>query len=244
MARLEGISGGLSGKMGSVVFRQSGGKTIASQYQPIVKNPNSGGQQAQRAKFKLMSQLAAIMSRGFGSFIIKTRAEKGKSSQRNAFVKANFTLVTVSTDNQQVTATIPMEQLKLTASFRPLPALTLNGDGMLTVDMNNISKDVTTVRLVIVGYGKGQAEIVNIVDVPVISGGFTYENDTIPVGKYTILAYGLIPSESAKTSIDLDNIHTPEDEDFISALQLAAMVANGSMVETMTVGKNVTVTSI
>lgn len=244
MARLEGITGGLSGKMGSAVFRQSGGKTIASQYQPIVKNPNSEGQQNTRAAFKLMSQLAAVMSAGFGSFIIKTRKEKGKASQRNAFFQINYPLVEVSKGTDGVEAKIPMEQVKLTSSFRPLPSLTLNGDGMLTVDMSNISNDVTTVRLVIVGYGKGQAEIVNIVDVPVNSGAFTYENDTLPTGKFTVLAYGLIPSESAKTSIDLDNIHTPEDEDFISAVQLAAMVANGTMVETMTVGKNVTITSI
>lgn len=242
MARLEGITGGLSGKMGSAVFRQSGGKTIASQYQPIVKNPNSEGQQAQRAKFKLMSQLAAVMSRGFGSFIIKTRAEKGKSTQRNAFVQTNFPLVTVSTDNQQVTAKIPMEQLKLTSSFRFIPALDAQGRaGTISVDFASpFPTEITTVRIVTVGYNGGVADIVDLRDVPSRSLPATVN---LPAGKYTVLSYGLIPSESAKSSIDLDNIHTPSDEDFISAVELNAMVANGSMAETITVGANVTVSA-
>ncbi len=242
MARLEGITGGLSGKMGSAVFRQSGGKTIASQYQPIVKNPNTEGQQAQRAKFKLMSQLAAIMSRGFGSFIIKTRAEKGKSTQRNAFVQANFPLVQVTTDNQQVTATIPMEQLKLTSSFRHIPALDVDEQqGKISVDFHSpFPTEVTTVRIVTVGYVGGVAKIVDMRDVP--SNNLPADVN-LPAGKYTVLAYGLIPSESAKSSIDLDNIHTPNDQDFISAIELNAMVANGLMAETITVGANVEVTA-
>lgn len=242
MARLEGITGGLSGKMGSAVFRQSGGKTIASQYQPIVKNPNSEGQQAQRAKFKLMSQLAAIMSRGFGSFIIKTRPEKGKSTQRNAFVQANFPLVEVSTDNQQVTATIPMEQLKLTSSFRHLPNLDISADrnAILVEFETTLPTEVASVRMVTVGYVGRVATIIDIRDVPRASLAETY-TITVRPGSYTVLAYGLIPSESAKSSIDLDNIHTPNDKEFISAIELNAMVAKGSMAETITVGANVEV---
>lgn len=226
--------------MGSAVFRQWGGKTIASQYQPIVKNPNSEGQQAQRAKFKLMSQLAAIMSRGFGSFIIKTRAEKGKSTQRNAFVQANFPLVEVTTDNQQVTATIPMEQLKLTTSFRYMPSFNLTSDDGIVVTFDEqLPTEITTVRFVIVGYIGGVATINQIADVPRTQ--IANLSFGVASGKYTVLAYGLIPSESAKSSIDLDNIHTPDDQDFISAIELNAMVANGTMAETITVGANVTV---
>ena len=244
MARLQGISGGMSGKTGSFTYRQSRGQTIVSQYQPIVKNPNTERQQNQRARFKLMTQLASVMATGFGSFIIKTRPEKQRPTQRNAFMQINFHLVQVTDDAAGVTAKIPMEQLQLTSSFRPLPPLTLNGDGMLTVDMENIPSDVSTVRLVIVGYNRGQAEIKNLVDVPVTGNLFTYENDTLPVGKYTVLAYGLIPSASVRQKIDLDNIHTPADQDFISAIELNAMVENGSMAETITVGANVTVRSI
>lgn len=245
MARLEGITGGLSGKMGSAVFRQSGGKTIASQYQPIVKNPNSEGQQAQRAKFKLMSQLAAVMSRGFGTMGINERPARGRMSQRNAFSTLNFPLVQVSEDNQVVTATIPMEKLKLTSSFRYLPTpevLAVEGTGISVVfDVNELPTDVSTVRVVTVGYVGNVASIIDIRDVP--HAQLTDIQINVPHGKYTVLAYGLIPSESAKSSIDLDNIHTPNDKDFISAIELNAMVANGSMAETITVGANVEVSA-
>ena len=243
MARLEGITGGLSGKMGSAVFRQSGGKTIASQYQPIVKNPNSEGQQNTRATFKLMSQLAAVMKDGFGTMGINERPARGRMSQRNAFIKLNYPLVTVSAENAQVTATIAMEKVKLTSSFRNmepiLPFSADDGTGIRITLSNDLPKEITTVRLVTIGYKGNIPSLVDLRDVPNAEvDGIVIK---VPAGKYTVLGYGLIPSETAKSSIDLDNIHTPADQDFISAIQLDAMVANGSMVETMTVGANVTV---
>lgn len=242
MAKLQGITGGLSGKMGSAVFRQRGGQTIATQYQPIVKNPNSVGQQAQRARFKLMSQLAAIMAPGFGTMSVTKRASKGKPSQRNAFTQLNFPLVEITSDDQEMTAKIPMEQVKLTSSFRNLPPLSLGyGQGSITIDMEGISADVATVRFVVIGYtgeGTKQAVIHSITDVPVRDG--VIETSLVAVsGNYTVLAYGLIPSESAAVNIDLDNIHTPADANFISAVALDAMVSAGQIAETMTVGANI-----
>ena len=245
---MQGITGKLSGKMGSAVFRVREGQQVITQYNPIVKNPNSEGQQAQRAKFKLMSQLAAIMASGFGTMSVTTRKAKGKPSQRNAFSQLNFPLVEVSSDNQSTTATIAMDKLKLTSSFRDLPPLNLtssSGEKMFTVAMSGISSDVTTLRLVVVEYSgtdMTQASIFKIQDVPVSNGSLNMDI-AAPVGKFTVLAYGLIPSESVKASINLDNIHTPADEDFISAVELNAMVAAGSMVETKTVGANVEVQS-
>lgn len=243
MARLQGITGGLSGKMGSAVFRQAGGQTIATQYQPVVKNPNTGGQQTQRAKFKLMSQLAAIMAPGFGTLGTIKRAGHAAPSQRNAFTQINFPLVEVETVGEEVTAKIPMEQLKLTSSFRHLPTPTLGGRaGEITFEMSGISSDVATVRTVTVGYAGGVASIVSIKDLPVVNGAITGASIDVPstANEYTVLSFGLIPSESLSSSISLDNIHTPNDEDFISAVELNAMVADGQMVETQTTGVNVT----
>lgn len=244
MAKMQGITGGLSGKMGSAVFRQRGGQTIATQYQPIVKNPNSEGQQAQRARFKLMSQLAAIMAPGFGTMSVTKRASKGKPSQRNAFQQLNFPLVEVDeTQETAVTAKIPMEQLKLTSSFRHIPSITVTGQTReVSATIENMSSEIASVRFVLIGYQGDVASIVDLRDIPSNDGTVNYSYVTSE-GRYTVLAYGLIPSESAKASIDLDNIHTPADENFISAVELNAMVADGSMVETMTVGANVTVTA-
>lgn len=249
MATMQGITGKLSGKMGSAVFRVREGQQVVTQYNPIVKNPNTEGQQNQRAKFKLMSQLAAIMAPGFGTMSVTSRKAKGKPSQRNAFTQLNFNLIEVANIGQEVVAKIPMNELKLTSSFRNLPSPVISGGGGdLSAQISGIATDVTAVRFVLVGYvgeTTKQAVIVSIMDAPVSTSGVTTPTasadfDAVGAGDYTVLAYGLIPSESAKATINLDNIHTPADEDFISAVQLNAMVEEGSMAETMTVGVNYT----
>ena len=232
--------------MGSAVFRVREGQQVVTQYNPIVKNPNTRGQQSQRAAFKLMSQLAAIMAPGFGTMsVAKRKAKGGTPSQRNAFTQINFSLVAVTTEGQDVKASIPMEQLKLTTSFRPLPAMTLRAQASsIGVMMNGVASEVTTVRMVTVGYTNNVATIVNITDFPVEDGGsVTATIPSLSAGDYTVLAYGLIPSESAKSSIDINNIHTPQDEQFVSAVELNEMVANGDMLETQTVGANVSVSA-
>ena len=244
---MQGITGKLSGKMGAAVFRVREGQQVVTQYNPIVKNPNTAGQQAQRAKFKLMTQLAAIMAPGFGTMGVTERPARGKGTARNGFVQKNFALAETEMVNDAVTAKIPMEKLQLTDSFRYLPPLELGTDTLaIDVEMNNVAEEITTLRLVLIQYSGNtgedrQASILNIADVPVNDGQVSETLQVPRTGNYTILAYGLIPSESVKSSIDLDNIHTPADQNFISAVQLDAMVAEGLMAETKTVGSNVTV---
>lgn len=239
---MQGITGKLSGKMGAAVFRVREGQQVVTQYNPIVKNPNTEGQQTQRAKFKLMSQLAAVMAPGFGTMSVTKRPFKGKPSQRNAFTQLNFPLVEVSSEDQTMVAKIPMEQLKLTSSFRYLPSIelgTLNNHIQLDFSAP-LPAEVSSVRIITVSYIGDIASIADIRDVSaetILEGSVEID---VPSGKYTVLAFGLIPTESAKTSLNLDNIHTPADEDFVSAVQLDAMVAAGSIVETMTVGANIT----
>ena len=250
MARLQGISGGLSGKTGSYTFRQSRGQTIVSQYQPMVKNPNSEGQQTQRAKFKLMSQLAAIMAPAFGTMNVATKAGKLTPTQRNAFVQLNMPLVVVSSDNEEVTAKIPMDKLQLTSSFREelseITCSSASGSLAVSIDLKPGSK-VKNGKIALVGFGTmgvtKRASLITMVDVPVLDESIEYVFENVEPGDYTVLAFGLIPSESSSIKVDLDNIHTPDDEDFISAVKLNALVANGAIVETATVGANYTVPS-
>ena len=246
MARLQGISGGLSGKTGSYTFRQSRGQTIVSQYQPIVKNPNTKGQQNQRAKFKLMSQLAAIMAPSFGTMGVTKRPGKQAPTQRNAFVQLNMPLVEVdSSADNEVVAKIPMEELKLTSSNRYYGTLAATGlqGGSIAVTIDNVDKSVKDGRIALVGYGTmgvtKLAQIVEIVDAPAEEGSIEYTFSGLEPGDYTVLSFGLIPTATTSTTASLDNIHTPADEDFISAVALDAMVRAGQMVETTTLGANV-----
>lgn len=82
--KLNGFVGKGSGKLGSSVFAISGGEQIVRQYNPVVSNPNTEAQIEQRAKFKLLSQLAADMA----SVIVIPKS--GNVSARNQFVSKNF----------------------------------------------------------------------------------------------------------------------------------------------------------
>lgn len=244
MARLQGISGGMSGRTGSFTYRQSRGETIVSQYQPIVKNPNTKGQQDQRARFKLMSQLAAIMAPGFGTMGVTKRPSKQRPTQRNAFMNINMPAAVVDAG----VAKIEMPMVKLTTSNTPLGSIS-QPQNTSNVRITGIASNVKSVRFVEVKYVEYQAadtstgsfitktrpEVKSIQDVPVEEGDVTYSGSK----GSTVLAYGLIPSKSL-SGVDFDNIHTPEDEDFVAAVKLDQMVSQGLMAETMTLGVNVT----
>lgn len=76
-----------SGKLGSSVFAISKGVTVERQYQPIVNNPQTKLQIAQRAKFKLLSGLASVVS-PFACLLTE-----GLQTQANVFIKRNMQLV-------------------------------------------------------------------------------------------------------------------------------------------------------
>ena len=107
-----GLLGKGTGKLGSSVFAISGGEQIVREYNPKVSNPNTALQIEQRAKFKLMSQLAAAFAPFFGF------TKKGLTSARNAFVAKNIPLVEYNTTNG---ASVNLDKIALTPSaVRPL----------------------------------------------------------------------------------------------------------------------------
>lgn len=237
--------------MGSAVFRVRRGEQIVAQYNPIVKNPNTKGQQETRAKFKLLSQLGAVLDAGIGTMgVTKSKARQGHNP-RNGFFQKNYSLVEVEFtdgDTDGVVTKIPMEQVQLTSSFRALGEMSLNGaNGEVHISMSVPDTSVKSVRCVLVGYpesgGLKQATIISMADFPVENNEVDESFENVAAGDYTILAYGLIPTESAAGKINMDSIHTPADEDFISAVELNKLVADGSIVETMTLGANVSVTA-
>lgn len=255
MAIMQGITGKISGKMGSAVFRVRNGAQVVTQYNPIVKNPDTAGQQEARAKFKLLSQLGAIMESGFGTMAVTKRAGKSAPTQRNAFMQLNYPLVAVdmSSDTPE-RAKIEMDKVQLTKSARPLGEIDQLGNG---VAVSEIPSEVRTVRFVQVSYRefsevdsttgsfiiKVRPEVREIKDVPVENGDAVWEDIVENAEKSTILAYGLIPTGNGTANVDFDNIHTPSDEQFVGAIDLDQMVRDGSLIETMTIGTNITGTA-
>lgn len=225
MAKMTGLTGKMSGKMGSVVFRVREGEQIVTQYNPIVKNPNTTAQSTQRVAFKLMSQVAAAMA----SAIINRPARQGQSP-RNRFVQQNFPLV----EGDSTNARVAMDQLQLTSSSTYLGTISRNQDN---VTINNIPENVTKVRFVAVGYPSNgdtsKPVVIEIMDVDAVNNSATYAAD---LGQ-TILAYGLIPTSGA-AKVALDNMGVEAGTPFVAQVNLERMVATGQIAVTETLGIN------
>lgn len=257
MARLTGFSGGMTGKVGSVIFRQRQGVTIAAQYQPMVKNPNSESQRTQRAGFKLMSQLSSIMAPALGGFNTATTAsKKGTLSQRNAFFKKNYELVDIATEGTDIVAKIKMEQLKLTDSFTTPGVLQLTqAEGEKYMRITISATPASRIKIAIIGYeassGVGiserpeRARMLNTYEMNVENNtasmdyAMNFENlsEAGMTNKLTVLVYGIMPTTTA-TRVTLDNIHTPRNENYFSAVRLGTLVSAGEVVVTDTIGEN------
>lgn len=126
----------MKGKVADVVMAVRNGEQIVRKYQPIVSNPNSAAQVANRAKMKLMSQLSAVMAP------VIAIPRMGTKSSRNLFVKTNYKSVTYTTD----TASIPLADVQLTSSVVALPAVfATRGADSINANLGTIDVDVNRV---------------------------------------------------------------------------------------------------
>lgn len=244
MAKLQGIVGGLSGKLGNAVFRQRYGETVASQYQPIVANPNTKAQSDNRTAFKLISQLAAVLAPA----IAITRA--GAVSSRNGFTSVNYPLLETDTIDGVDVAKIDIKSLQLTKSAReiktPLDSVIFKIDDRAvtaTIAANPNNPHDRLVVVIVSGYGS-----LSVNDRParlrgqgVIRKGST--SVEIPVGpvdsnageKLYALVYGV--DESAAAGKQKYNNMGTSDDAAVLASQLRAGTATA--VETVTEGYDV-----
>lgn len=116
MAILKGIQGKRSGRIGELVYSVYRGVQIEKSAPAQVTNPQTAKQVAQRARMKLMTQLAAAMA-----CAIAFKAE-GTISARNKFVSANFPQSYYS----GTSAAIILENVQLADGKVGLPAVSAN----------------------------------------------------------------------------------------------------------------------
>lgn len=109
--KLNGIFGKGSGKMGSAVFAINGGAQIVREHNPRISNPKTPAQIEQRAKFKLLLQIAADLAP------VLFFQKKGLVSARNQFVSANMPLCEYANGEAQVS--VPELRLSTSNSFLP-----------------------------------------------------------------------------------------------------------------------------
>ena len=240
MAIMQGITGKLSGKMGSAVFRVRNGAQVVAQYNPVVKNPDTNAQQGSRAAFKLLSQLGAVLSPGFGTMGVTKRGGKSTPSKRNAFFSLNYPSVVIDSQNDVAErAHIPMEQVKVTSSSRYCGRISASG---VNVTVTTEDESIKTIRFLDIDYVSDgsilQPVLVDVVDVAVTQGRAVYAGSSASKG--TILAYGLISGEGEENS-SLGDLYTPSSQDYVGAVEVSRLIANGSIATTATIGINYTV---
>lgn len=207
--KLNGIFGTGSGKTGNAVFATSAGKQIVRTYQPKVTNPNTDAQIAQRAKFKLLSQLAAAMAP------IIVIPKSGLVSARNRFVKKNIPLATFADDK----ASIELTDIQLTDSNTTFPNLVVeSGADPLAVQVelaNPVVGLFEKVRYALFKKtedSKLQLVAQAVVEVSATGGGYAQHSFTpVNEGEFVVYGYGMNP-KGASASVGYNNYDTEAGE--------------------------------
>lgn len=234
--KLNGIFGTGSGKTGNAVFATSAGKQIVRTYQPKVTNPNTDAQVAQRAKFKLLSQLGAVMAP------IIVIPKDGLVSSRNRFVKINYPLAEY--DNGQ--ATVDLKNIQVTESQIPLTNMSASyNDQNHSIDAaSNVSLASTFDKVAYGLFKVTEGSKLQLVEVKVVdtnttdteNGDVSFEN--VSNGDYVLFAYGM----KAKNTNGRSNYfnYQVDGSSSIASLDTFLALSLSNYVFSMTVGFNVT----
>lgn len=130
--KLQGFVGKGTGKLGASVWAIRKGVQVVREYTDKVSNPNTPAQVGQRAKFKLLTQLGAVVA-GDGMFFRNLNAGE---SMRNAFMRANMPAVTLSPTGN--VALLNVGAVVLTDGHTTAPTATFNrSTGVLSVDVSS-----------------------------------------------------------------------------------------------------------
>lgn len=214
--KLNGILGTGSGKLGTSVFTTVKGTQIVRQHQPVVTNPSTKLQVAQRSRFKLVSQIAASMA----DIIAIPRI--GLTSSRNLFIKKNMPVVRGNVEGAQVL----YEKLQLTNGTAALPAIVANRGGSdLTLELASNASAIVN-RVIYCIFKKSSDNQLMLYKSAIVSdagenGSFTMEFSDME-GELAIYAYGM-KDTSASASATFGNYKVTNASD------IATLVSNRSI---------------
>lgn len=228
----------MTGKLADVVMAVRNGEQIARKYQPVVSNPSSAAQIAQRAKLKLMSQLSAVMAP------VIAIPRQGSVSSRNLFTKKNIRNAAYS-DN---TASIQLEGIQLTTSVVSLvdvygarDAETGNVTGYLTALQSDIN------RVVYAFFHKQADNTLRFISSQVVSEMGTSaapwgtNEVSAPAGDVLILAYGVRDNNENARAI-FGNMQAPTAQD-IANLIVTRTLTESDVTLTETKGHTIAATT-
>lgn len=207
MGKVTSLQGKATGKVGSMVYSVSGGQMIAREYQPNVANPSTQLQVDQRAKMKLMSQVAAALAP------VIAIPKEGLKSSRNLFIKKNFENASASDGVAQVT----YENLQLTNGNAGLPAIQIHREAASGVSVNLEERcDAAVTRVVYILYRKTSEATLQYVQSIIVSapGGEGKFPGTLVYteGDIVVFAYGMKDLNARATAKYSDyNVKNGED---------------------------------
>lgn len=205
MKQISPLSKG-SGKLGATVFAVNSGVQIAREYQPKVANPNTEAQQDTRARFKLMSQLSAVMAP-----VIAIKKD-GLKTARNQFQSINFDIVEYTNEN----ASINLNLVQLTKSNRSFAGFSANRTGGSAIAVELLASMAATAdRVVYIAYEKqidGTLSLLGskVCSTPGADGKFA---DSLPytAGAVVLYAYAIKDTDESVTA-KFGNLIAPSAE--------------------------------
>ena len=227
--KLNGIIGKGTGKLGSSVFAISGGEQVVREYNPVVSNPNTEAQIAQRAKLKLMSQLGAALAPAM--LFVK----QGLVSARNQFVSKNIGAATYQND----IASIELSDLQLTPSSVAFPALNAQSPGQGTLEVQLAESAAADIKRVAYYVFKetGDNQLQYVQSTIVTEAGTQRmfpHNFSIENGRYVVYAYG-IKDNNATATMKYENYEAAV-EDAEATLAVEALFRSTAYLPTKTSG--------
>lgn len=204
--KLQGFLKG-SGKIGNIVTSTVAGQTIAREYQPNVSNPSTQAQVDQRAKLKLMSQIAAALAP------VIAIPKEGLKSSRNLFIKKNFDAVSAVEGVAQIT----YENVQLTNGNAGIPAIELSRSAEAGISAQLAERcDAAITRVVYILYKKtSEATLQYVQSIIVDDAGMlgTFPGTLIYTeGDIVVFAYGM-KDLNAKASAKYSNYNVRNGED-------------------------------
>jgi hypothetical protein len=226
--KLNGIFGKGSGKVGESVWAVVGGEQIVRPYNPNVSNPQTPAQTEQRARFKLMSQIAADLAS------VIAIPKDGLKSSRNLFVSKNIGLVTFADGKALCDCSV----LQITGgnAFIPSVAPEANGSQINLVLAEAAPANIGQVIYVICKVDETQQLSVVASVVASLPGPLRrFEAQTAqPAGDYVILCYGLLTS-AFEGGVSFENYEIVNAQD-VAQLAVYKRTKNGAADFTKTTG--------
>lgn len=217
--KLQGITGTGTGKLGSSVFAVSAGQQIVRQYQPNVSNPSTLAQVNNRAKMKLLAQLATAVSESIAI------PKDGLVSARNQFISKNYP-ATIANNG---IADINLVDMQLTKGTVTLPAVIASRSANNTIEVALTGSAAAAVdRVVYVAYMRNYDGTLSLLDSVVVSapgldGTFPYEIANSSADVF-VFAYGMIDAD-ANASAKYSDYHVETGQD------LARLIAQRTISE-------------